>query len=125
MNVKDRWGERPLDDAKKAKKNGAAIADILTGAGGVTATDQHKADMHELKDQAPPQTTVVSMEEEGMTQLSVQEFAVGCSVLHQAALGNQLVLEKMFLERPALVNFQDYDRRSRTNSSLLCLFSLL
>ena len=125
MNVKDRWGERPLDDAKKAKKNGAAIADILTGAGGVTATDRRKANMHELKDQALPQTTVVSMEEEGMTQLSVQEFAVGCSVLHQAALGNQLVLEKMFLERPALINFQDYDRRSRTNSSLACLFSLL
>ena len=47
-----------------------------------------------------------------MTQLSVQEFAMGCSVLHQSALGNQLVLEKILLERPALVNFRDYDRRT-------------
>ncbi len=27
INVKDRWGDRPLDDAKKAKKNSSSTSD--------------------------------------------------------------------------------------------------
>ena len=72
--------------------------------------------MHDLKNQQfARQVTASSADEgkdEGMTQLSVQEFAMGCSVLHQAALGNRLVLEKILLERPDLVTFRDYDRRT-------------
>jgi serine/threonine protein kinase len=45
-------------------------------------------------------------------QLPMQEFAVGCSFLHMVALGNQFELEKMLQERPALVNFRDYDFRT-------------
>ena len=115
VNVKDRWGDRPLDDAKKAKKNSAAIMDILSGAVAVSSADQRAARMHDLKDQRGKQTMVSQLEQrkdEGMTQLPVQEFAMGCSLLHQAALGNELVLEKILLERPTLVNFRDYDRRT-------------
>jgi len=115
VNVKDRWGDRPMDDAKKAKKNSAAIMDILSGAVAVSSADQPAARMHDLKDQRGKQTMVSQLEQrkdEGMTQLPVQEFAMGCSLLHQAALGNELVLEKILLERPTLVNFRDYDRRT-------------
>jgi len=115
VNVKDRWGDRPMDDAKKAKKNSAAIMDILSGAVAVSSADQPAAKMHDLKDQRGKQTMVSQLEQqkdEGMTQLPVQEFAMGCSLLHQAALGNELVLEKILLERPTLVNFRDYDRRT-------------
>ena len=45
-------------------------------------------------------------------QLPAQEFALGCSVLHQAALGNQFELQRILLERPELVNFRDYDKRT-------------
>jgi serine/threonine protein kinase len=45
-------------------------------------------------------------------QLPMQEFALGCSFLHMVALGNQFELEKMLQERPALVNFRDYDFRT-------------
>ena len=116
INVKDRWGDRPLDDARKAKKNSTAISNILSGAVAVSSTDQQTAIMHDLKDQTVKQTTVSQVaderNDEGMTQLPAQEFAMGCSVLHQAALGNQLVLEKILLELPALVHFRDYDRRT-------------
>ena len=115
VNVKDRWGDRPVDDARKAKKNATAIMNILSGAVAVSSTDQQATIMHDLKDQSAKQTTFSKLDErkyEEMTQLSVQEFAMGCSVLHQSALGNPLVLEKIFLERPALVNFRDYDRRT-------------
>jgi adenylate kinase family enzyme len=44
--------------------------------------------------------------------LPAQEFAMGCSFLHQIALGNQNELEKILEERPTLVNFRDYDRRT-------------
>lgn len=33
VNVEDRWGNRPLDDAKNAKKNAAAIMKLLTRYG--------------------------------------------------------------------------------------------
>lgn len=115
VNVKDRWGDRPLDDARKAPKNTTAIMNILTGAVALSSTDRQAARMHDLKDQSAKQTTVTQLEErkdEGMTICPVEEFAIGCSVLHQAALGNQLVLEKILLERPTLVNFRDYDRRT-------------
>ena len=45
-------------------------------------------------------------------QLPAQEFALGCSFLHQLALGNQSDLEDLIEERPSLVNFRDYDRRT-------------
>lgn len=116
VNVKDRWGDRPVDDARKAKKNSAAIVNVLSGVTNfVASTNQEAAKMSELKDQSTKQKPLLQSDEnkdEGMTQLSVQEFAMGCSVLHQSALGNQLVLEKILLERPALVNFRDYDRRT-------------
>lgn len=44
-------------------------------------------------------------------QLPMDEFATGCSFLHQVALGNQFELERMIQERPNLVNFRDYDRQ--------------
>ena len=47
-----------------------------------------------------------------MTHLPAKDFALGCSVLHQAGLGNQFELEKILQEEPALVNFRDYDRRT-------------
>jgi adenylate kinase len=45
-------------------------------------------------------------------ELPAQEFAMGCSILYQVALGNQSELEKILKERPTLVNFRDYDRRT-------------
>ena len=44
--------------------------------------------------------------------LPAKEFAMGCSFLHQVALGNQSELEEILEERPSLVNFRDYDRRT-------------
>lgn len=119
VNVKDRWGDRPLDDAKKAKKNAIEIMNVLGGASAISSTDRKDAIMDDLKDQSAKPTvasqllpTVDERKDEGMTELSAQEFAMGCSVLHQSALGYRLVLQKMLLERPALVNFRDYDRRT-------------
>eukprot|EP00977_Amphora_coffeiformis_P017483 scaffold5754_cov166-Amphora_coffeaeformis.AAC.5 len=115
VNVKDRWGDRPLDDAKKAKANGSAIADVLNGnATTAPSTFKDVASMRALKDQTNKKTEVAAAEnaDEGMTQLPVQDFALGCSVLHQSALGHELVLEKILLEKPDLVNFRDYDRRT-------------
>jgi serine/threonine protein kinase len=45
-------------------------------------------------------------------QLPAEEFALGCKVLHQAALGNQFELQRILLEQPTLVNFRDYDKRT-------------
>ena len=45
-------------------------------------------------------------------QLPAQEFAAGCSFLHQVALGNQFELQRILQERPSLVNFRDYDKRT-------------
>lgn len=45
--------------------------------------------------------------------LSVQEFSIGCSFLHQVALGiPPSELSKALRDRPTLVNFRDYDRRT-------------
>lgn len=113
VNVKDRWGEEPMDDAKKAKKNSVEIMNILSGIEVESSSKHRAAVMNDLKDQSQKQTAVpVPDDDEGMTELSVQEFAMGCSLLHQAALGNQIVLEMLILERPELVNFRDYDRRT-------------
>lgn len=118
VNVKDRWGDRPLDDARKAKKNSIAIMDVLSGAvavGAIDSTDGKVATMNELKDHPTQRKTVSKADghkDEGMTQLPAQEFAMGCSVLHQAALGSRLVLEKILLECSSLLNFRDYDRRT-------------
>lgn len=43
-----------------------------------------------------------------------QEFVLGCSFLHQIALGTApALLEQKFPQLEALVNFRDYDRRTR------------
>lgn len=45
--------------------------------------------------------------------LPAQEFAMGCSLLHQVALGiDPSKLEPLLNAQPSLVNFRDYDRRS-------------
>lgn len=44
--------------------------------------------------------------------LPAEEFAMGCSFLHQVALGNQFEMEKMLQEKQGLVNFRDYDKRT-------------
>jgi serine/threonine protein kinase len=48
----------------------------------------------------------------GDMQLPADEFALGCSVLHQVALGNQFELQRILQNRPELVNFRDYDNRT-------------
>ena len=46
-------------------------------------------------------------------ELSTQDFARGCSFLHQVALGvPPTKLQKILHENPSLVNFRDYDRRT-------------
>eukprot|EP00934_Nitzschia_sp_Nitz4_P003723 Nitzschia sp. Nitz4//scaffold33_size148984//463//2508//NITZ4_002907-RA/size148984-snap-gene-0.0-mRNA-1//1//CDS//3329548364//3713//frame0 len=40
------------------------------------------------------------------------EFAEGCKLLQQAALGNQIAMEEILRARPKFVNFRDYDRRT-------------
>jgi len=44
--------------------------------------------------------------------LPAEEFALGCSLLHQVALGNQFELQRILQDRPELVNFRDYDKRT-------------
>ena len=119
VNVKDRWGVQPLDDAKKAKKNSAEIVAVLSGAASTTksihSTTGPAPRMDALKNESAPQNGAsqpLEQDDEGMAQLSKQEFSMGCSVLHQSALGNKIVLQQLLLERPELVNFRDYDRRS-------------
>ena len=45
-------------------------------------------------------------------ELPADEFARGCSFLHQVALGNTQELERIVAAEPGLVNFRDYDRRT-------------
>ena len=46
-------------------------------------------------------------------RLPAEEFALGCSFLHQVALGNQFEAERMMLEKGQyLANFRDYDKRT-------------
>lgn len=45
-------------------------------------------------------------------EMPAEEFAEGCKLLQQAALGNQAEMEKILKERPHFVNFRDYDRRT-------------
>jgi hypothetical protein len=44
--------------------------------------------------------------------LPAQEFALGCSFLHQIALGNFDACKVMVKDWPEIVNFRDYDRRT-------------
>ncbi len=45
--------------------------------------------------------------------LPAQEFAIGCSFLHQVALGRSPIqLDAILKARPSLINFRDYDRRT-------------
>jgi ankyrin repeat protein len=119
VNVVDRFGDKPVDDARKAKNNATAIVNVLTGAphAAVLSKEQQQQQqqkasrMDDLKDQTSKQRAPLQ-QDDCMSVLSVHEFAMGCSVLHQAALGNKLVLEKIFKEKPELVNFRDYDRRT-------------
>lgn len=45
-------------------------------------------------------------------KMPAEEFAEGCKLLQQAALGNQQEMEKILKARPRFVNFRDYDRRT-------------
>ena len=45
-------------------------------------------------------------------QLPPHEFAMGCSFLHQVALGELSNVEEILELRPGFVNFRDYDRRT-------------
>ena len=56
--------------------------------------------------------TVESLDDLKHMELPVQEFALGCSFLHQTALGNLSELQAMAKAQPSLVNFRDYDRRT-------------
>ena len=47
-----------------------------------------------------------------ITDLPAQEFAMGCSFLHQVALGNLSELHRLYAVNPDLVDFRDYDRRT-------------
>jgi ankyrin repeat protein/tRNA A-37 threonylcarbamoyl transferase component Bud32 len=44
--------------------------------------------------------------------MPVEEFAFGCKLLQQAALGNKKAMEAILMKRPGYVNFRDYDRRT-------------
>ena len=44
--------------------------------------------------------------------LPAEEFALGCKLLQQAALGDQKQMESILKMRPKFVNFRDYDRRT-------------
>jgi serine/threonine protein kinase len=44
--------------------------------------------------------------------MPANEFAEGCKLLQQAALGSQGAVSELLKERPAFVNFRDYDRRT-------------
>jgi hypothetical protein len=45
-------------------------------------------------------------------QLPAHDFALGCSFLHQVALGKLSDVETILEDRPSFVNFRDYDRRT-------------
>jgi ankyrin repeat protein len=115
VNVKDRWGDKPLDDAKKAKMNVQEMVSILTGS--TTPGQDHSirmATMEALMEHASNSGSKLKdiKDEDDTLQMSIPEFAMGCSLLHQAAVGNLLVCRKIVLEQPKLANFQDYDRRT-------------
>ena len=132
VNVEDRWGNRPMDDARNAKNNSSEIMSLLSKYGAKstnsTATSSSQRPEHQrekessmkdlMKNCTPPHVNESFPQKgeqddtERMTQLPAKEFALGCSVLHQAALGNQFELEKILQEQPSLVNFRDYDRRT-------------
>jgi hypothetical protein len=44
--------------------------------------------------------------------MPADEFAEGCKLLQQAALGSKVGMETILAERPHFVNFRDYDRRT-------------
>jgi hypothetical protein len=44
--------------------------------------------------------------------IPAQEFAEGCKLLQQAAIGDQEEVERLLKENPRHVNFRDYDRRT-------------
>ena len=44
--------------------------------------------------------------------MPAEEFAEGCKLLQQAALGNKRGMESILTVRPHFVNFRDYDRRT-------------
>lgn len=79
---------------------------VESGGAPAEASDAHAAFLMEKHLQNTLHTWATEM------QLPAQEFALGCSFLHQVALGNQSDVEKVLEERPALVNFRDYDRRT-------------
>jgi len=45
--------------------------------------------------------------------ISIEEFAQGCKFLHQIALGNIVEVRTIVASRSNIVNFRDYDRRSK------------
>jgi hypothetical protein len=48
-----------------------------------------------------------------INNMSIEEFAQGCKFLHQIALGNIVEVQAIVKQRPNIVNFRDYDRRSK------------
>eukprot|EP00980_Cylindrotheca_fusiformis_P002931 scaffold681_cov130-Cylindrotheca_fusiformis.AAC.7 len=44
--------------------------------------------------------------------MPADEFAEGCKLLQQAALGNEEAMDEILKKRPHFVNFRDYDRRT-------------
>ena len=116
-NVVDRFGRSPLDDAVTAGRSD--IAAVLRNYGATqNSQDQQKAssapNMIELRKELVSQSPVKesASEDEGMSEWSAKEFVLGCSALHQAAMGNQFEIEKILLQNPDMVHFRDYDRRT-------------
>lgn len=52
VNVEDRWGNNPIDDAKNAKKNSAAIMKLLENYGAnktsIVSTMSHEEEQEEV-----------------------------------------------------------------------------
>jgi hypothetical protein len=48
-----------------------------------------------------------------INNISIEEFAQGCKFLHQIALGNIMEVQAIVKQRANIVNFRDYDRRSK------------
>jgi ankyrin repeat protein len=108
VKVKDRWGSQPVDEAKKAKKNSKEIMNLLLGTT-VKSFSQFNGESDDLRLACSRE---VNGKDEGTMDYSDDEFGKGFTLLHQVALGNQLVVEMMVLECPTLINFRDYDRRT-------------
>mmetsp|Transcript_1967 Transcript_1967/g.2897 ORF Transcript_1967/g.2897 Transcript_1967/m.2897 type:complete len:565 (+) Transcript_1967:70-1764(+) len=72
--------------------------------------------------QSPPPTEIAQQQQDDDSldalcrkhiDLPAQEFAMGCSLLHQVAMGmDPFELAGLLNDRPDLVNFRDYDRRT-------------